>query len=1046
MPKQDNSELLEAELNRRAPGLAPKFAEHMSVSISPKTHGEWEEYKEGIELWRLRIYSKGAKSINLGFTKFNMPENGSLILYPMGKKDEFLGPFTPMDNEEHEQLWTPIVEGEELVIEVQVPTSEKDELELKLSSVNHDFIGFSQSNQSGSCNLDVICGSEDGWGIVDGYRDIIRSVAVISLGGGTFCTGFLVNNANNDCKPFFITAEHCGVNNGNAASLVTYWNFENSTCRQPNSSESGGNGDGELLEFNTGSTWRAAWANSDMTLVELDDPVDESVNAYFAGWSNENVMPEDTMICIHHPDTDEKRISFAFDTGLPGSGGSNPVDISSASHIIVQDWDIGTTEPGSSGSPLFNKNKQVVGKLTGGGAACGNNLYDTYGWFKASWTGGGGPTTSLSSWLDPNDTGIVSIGGRECNVSIISDVIQSDICGQENAEYTISISEGFAEDVTLSVAPLADGLTASFDPNPVSPGATSVMTLSNTSDDLEGEIAITIEGTDGENISEFLVNLTIVQDVPSASILTAPSNQSVDTKVTPELMWEADELATSYTVEVALDEDFTSIITTMEVEATQTSTTPLEALTTYYWRVLGINICGESSWSEVWSFTTASCGAALASDIPLEIIASEPNDVTSTLTILAGGVITDLNLIDLDIPHTYVGDLSATLESPMGTIVQLFDRPGVPESTFGCGADNLLVSFDDEAANSADDFENACDGSGIAIFSDYQSIDPLSVFNGEQLGGQWTLTVSDAFDGDGGSIEGWTLGFCTEEGSGNFSLITSQNSFSICTEEMISFEMNVGSDFESTGVNLSATGNPAGSEVIFGSNPALPGQTIDVTIMNINTGGNFEITIIADDGTNTGQAIINADVIDVVDAATLNTPPDQMINVALIPTFEWSEIAEATSYEFQISEDEDFSNIAGTFETMLTSFTIPSSLEEETTYYWRVFANGECGTSTSSTSSFVTEKKTSISVWEEDYIAIVPNPSNGHCTISHNQASETEELIEIFSIDGKSLKTYQLNKGETNLQIDLSGYNTGIYLLRISSSRGQLTKKLLLQN
>ena len=134
---------------------------------------------------------------------------------------------SPVDNEDHEQLWTPILDGDELVVEVQIPTLEKNNLQLVLSYVNHDFVGFS-SMASGSCNLDVICGVDDGWEIVDGYRDIIQSVAVIGTNGGTFCTGFLVNSASNDCAPFFITANHCGINNGNAASLVAYWNFFNS--------------------------------------------------------------------------------------------------------------------------------------------------------------------------------------------------------------------------------------------------------------------------------------------------------------------------------------------------------------------------------------------------------------------------------------------------------------------------------------------------------------------------------------------------------------------------------------------------------------------------------------------------------------------------------------------------------------------------------------------------------------------------------------------------------------------------------------------------
>lgn len=199
---------------------------------------------DGTTTWRLRISSPGAESINLGFTEFVMPQGGELYLHT-GKQDnwEVRGPYTPADNDAHNQLWTPIVNGDEVVVEVTLPQSERVNLRLWLTDVNHDFLGFAANiEKSGSCNLDVVCGAADGHPIVDKYRDIIRSVVVYSRGGGTFCTGFLVNNVTQDGTPYFMAADHCGMNASNAASLVTYYNFENSTCRTVGSGASGGNG------------------------------------------------------------------------------------------------------------------------------------------------------------------------------------------------------------------------------------------------------------------------------------------------------------------------------------------------------------------------------------------------------------------------------------------------------------------------------------------------------------------------------------------------------------------------------------------------------------------------------------------------------------------------------------------------------------------------------------------------------------------------------------------------------------------------------------
>ena len=70
LPQLDNDALLKAELALRAPGRAPHFAENMAVDVSPATHGSWEDLGHGQLLWRLRVPSAGAKSLNLGFDEF----------------------------------------------------------------------------------------------------------------------------------------------------------------------------------------------------------------------------------------------------------------------------------------------------------------------------------------------------------------------------------------------------------------------------------------------------------------------------------------------------------------------------------------------------------------------------------------------------------------------------------------------------------------------------------------------------------------------------------------------------------------------------------------------------------------------------------------------------------------------------------------------------------------------------------------------------------------------------------------------------------------
>ncbi|MBD3869039.1 MAG: hypothetical protein IFK94_13025, partial [Acidobacteria bacterium] len=73
------------------------------------------------------------------------------------------------------------------------------------------------------------------------------------------------------------------------------------------------------------------------------------------------------------------------------------------------DWDLGTTEGGSSGSPLYNQDHQVIGQLHGGYASCSSQTSDWYGKLSVSWTGGGTNATSLEPWLDHAGTGQTSV-------------------------------------------------------------------------------------------------------------------------------------------------------------------------------------------------------------------------------------------------------------------------------------------------------------------------------------------------------------------------------------------------------------------------------------------------------------------------------------------------------------------------------------------------------------------------------------------------------------------------------------------------------------
>lgn len=120
--------------------------------------------------------------------------------------------------------------------------------------------------------------------------------------------------------------------------------------------------------------------DSDMILLELNEPIGQVFNAYRAGWTIETgtsgAAPKSGTTTIHHPSGDAKKIS---------SSSRRTYSSSAKSFTVV--YDQGTTEPGSSGGPLFDSaTGEVIGALSGGTASCeepnGSDVFIklSYGW------------------------------------------------------------------------------------------------------------------------------------------------------------------------------------------------------------------------------------------------------------------------------------------------------------------------------------------------------------------------------------------------------------------------------------------------------------------------------------------------------------------------------------------------------------------------------------------------------------------------------------------------------------------------------------------
>ncbi|HMQ47845.1 MAG TPA: proprotein convertase P-domain-containing protein [Saprospiraceae bacterium] len=1043
LPKQNNALLLEEEMARRAEGLAPHFAKAIELSISPSTHGNWEWTTDFGWVWRLRIRSAGAYSLNLGFSSYLMPSGGKLLLYDIAK-EEVLGPFTPSDNEAHEQLWTPIINGEEIVLELQIPAGARPLLQLQLATVGHDFAGFHQT-VVGNCHLDVICGSENGWEIIDPYRDAIQSVAVYGLGGETFCTGFLINNTQSDCRPYFITASHCGITPSNAASVVVYWNYQNSFCREPGTASNGSAGNGQLNLFNTGATYRAGYSITDFTLVELDDPVLPEANAYFAGWSRSATPPRDTAVLVHHPDGLEKRISLFFGDTYPGEWGSGNSEVTGGNHIIVPDWTFGSSEAGSSGAPLFNKAGQVSGQLHGGAAQCGNNQYDSFGAFRASWFGGNTASTSLRYWLDPYNDNPTALDGRwadACQPSISIEANTWNTCAPGALTFQLDLTSGFSGPVYLSVLGLPGTIQASFSSNPATPGGQSTLTLNINANVLPGNYDFQVIGYNGNNSAYVSASISINGGLAQQPVLQTPGNTQVGLPLSPSFAWLPISGATHYEVQISKDISFINLEENISTASINLQNIVLEELECYYWRVRGQGSCGAGPWSEIRMFHTAVayCNFSAASTQIVPISESGITQVVSEIVVNTTGFVAGLSVTDLDISHTFIGDLSAYLISPSGTVVDLFHRPGVPGDYFGCFGHDVFLDFSDDAANHYQVFENTCNfWTTPAIEGHFKPMESLVDFTGEPVQGIWKLVVTDHWDGDGGSINGWKLDFCLSPASLP-QLFYENSQIDACQNETLEFDIYVGAGFNNL-VFLSAGNLPPGSQLVYSQLPALPGDQIQVSIQNLVNPGNYNFFLFAVDGSNASTANMSLTVQEAVTAPSLLTPEDNTPVLDDVLNLNWSYIASADTFTIEVATDPWFDTIAIKAKTADDYYVVQDVLPGGE-YYWRVTASNRCGSAISAVYRFFVEGSATGAVQQvsDRGLLVFPNPAQDVLRLQPS-LTETPFLWRLFNADGQLLLQGEA-QGTTSVKV--GHLPKGTYWIQVVQGNQVFSEKVIL--
>jgi hypothetical protein len=416
LPPLDLEEVIQQDsINDLDKSLPWRYGISRTVELDMSQGGEWTELPNIGRIWRAAIKSSDAINLSINFKNFHIPEGATLHLYNEDRSD-ISKTYSSAQNRQNKQVASWYIVGDLIWIEYFVPRYVTEEAQLEIGSIIHGYrLGrirqhFQNTrglNDSGDCNYDVNCSIGEDF---DDIKDVIKkSVALLTLGNGYLCSASLMNNTRNDKTPFLLTANHCLEISDPAYWTVRFnWMSPNPIC--------GTGEDSDDLQTNftmSGAELKANNELSDFALVEMFSSIPGSWDIAFAGWDNTDIDPE-FEVGIHHPNGDMMKIC-RDDSGAvkENANGTEVWLIGGVSVGTGNGWEYGTTESGSSGSPLFDQDGRVIGQLYAGQSFCdglqNNNDYDIYGRFGVSWNSGASQQTRLKDWLDPISSGATTL-------------------------------------------------------------------------------------------------------------------------------------------------------------------------------------------------------------------------------------------------------------------------------------------------------------------------------------------------------------------------------------------------------------------------------------------------------------------------------------------------------------------------------------------------------------------------------------------------------------------------------------------------------------
>ena len=329
-------------------------------------------------------------------------------------------------------------------------------------------------------------------------------------------------------------------------------------------------------------------------------------------------------------------------------------------------------------------------------------------------------------------------------------------CDTQTVSFSFQLTpfETLESNVVVSTSGLPEDISVDISPTILSSSSNAGILTLTAPLGFEGDLQFSLTGTMSATTVRQPLKTTFASAGLAPPTLVAPANAATDQPDQLVLLWTPQSVSSGYRVEVSTNADFDPIFREIESETNSVTLEGLESLTTYYWRVVNTNICGESPPSAASNFTVTeiTCANFSPEGLPVSLLDAISISISQN-TLVNIAVPDDLTILDINVKvkirHTYLEDLTLTLISPSSERILLSENIGSDNDNY---TDTV---FDAEAPL------------GILIGSPpytgaFRPEGDLTQLYGQSAQGLWRFEVNDDYPEDVGVIESVELQLCLD--------------------------------------------------------------------------------------------------------------------------------------------------------------------------------------------------------------------------------------------------------------------------------------------